>query len=313
MARKPNAIPPKIQLQGGDELEIDKPDDGLVVADGDDVHATGSEATDTGATEESVESLKAQLEAETKRREAAERAAAQASTTIRTQHDDIETTQLRVLENAMAAEAAAKREAMAAYRTARESGDYDAEADALDKLQKANFKIETLTSGKNELERRIEDKKNLPDDPVERYAMGLDSRGAKWVREHPEIILDGRTAELEDAHYGALRERLQPGTPAYFRFIEDDMGLNGEPAAPPPPPARQERRPAPPPSAPPSRTTVASAPANLPNGVTMMPDGRVRLDERHRAAARISNLSDKEYFDSMMQLHREGKLGITTH
>jgi hypothetical protein len=221
---------------------------------------------------------------------------------------------MRVIESAIGKAESDVREIRAALKAAKETGDYDAEIEATDKLQKANIQLAVLNNGKTELERRIEDRKNAPTDPVERYASTLSPRDAKWVRDHPEIIRDdSRRRQMESAHFLALSKRIVPGTDEYYDLIETELGLKQgdethgrvnepEPAT----PARRTAAPA----APPSRstsTTQTSTRRNLPSGVEDLGGGRYRLSPDRREGARISGLSDAEYLKHLLALHDEGR------
>lgn len=309
--RTKNAAPPK--LNGGAAVE-DKDEDGAVVIDDAqlDEQQQLDEPTDGGATEESVETLRAQLEEQRQRADAAERRATEASTNTQRVADDLETAQARVIQSAIEKEELTKKEAAAAYRAARESGDYDAETTAMDNLQQANINLKALNSGKNELERQIEDKKNVPTDPLERYSANLNPKAKAWVKSHfSSADIDSSAADLETAHFKALGNKLAVNSTAYFDFIEEELGFKEKPQV------QQRQEPAPQrrqaaPAAPPSRTNAGNS-SNLPAGVTMTGNGKYRLSERHRDAARTSGISDTEYLNELLKLQAAGELGRTTH
>lgn len=291
--------------------EVDK-DEIEVVEDVPEVVPEGAEPAVT----ESAEELRAQIEAANRRAEEAEARAARAETQTTTAASEVETSNMRVIESAIGKAESDLREIRAALKTAKETGDYDAEIEATDKLQKANIQLAVLNNGKTELERRIEDRKNAPTDPVERYASTLSPRDAQWVRAHPEIIRDdNRRKEMESAHFLALSKRIVPGTDEYYDLIETQLGLkqgaddgetqgrinDGGQA-----PARRAAAPA----APPSRTTSTtqtSTRRNLPFGVEDLGGGRYRLSPERREGARISGMSDGDYLKHLLALHDEGR------
>lgn len=285
----------------------------------------GNEPTgvvDTSAATESVEDLRAQLTAAEERAERESRARITAERQLGNAGNQIADTNLLAMTNAIDSFTEAKKSVTAKLRAAKESGDYDAEIAATDELQQLNLKIGRVTEGKNELERRIEENKERQErmgtDPVEQYigGAGLNGRAAQWVRNNPDMIAtDGKldTQKLNNlnfAHAKALRDGHVAGTDAYFDAIDEELfGDSAEPAAPPQREARQR-----PPAAPPSRQTPpamnGSTNGSLPNGVERLPDGRYRMSADRREAARISGLSDKEYLENVLAIHREG---ATTH
>lgn len=309
MARKPNAAPPKSDLVIDDE--IDKKNDTPVVVDNESPETVEQQANQNGAAEDSVESLRAQLDEANARLSSEQVAREAAERQLNTTQEEMVDTNLKVIENAINAAASDKKGILSEIASAKEAGDYAAEADALDRLQTVNIKMSRLNEGRAELERRNEEAKELAAlDPVERYVQGMPPRSANWVRQHGEYVTDpDKRAELETAHYAALGNRHAPGSPQYFEFIETELGLRGQ---------QQEQqveetkpRTRQPPAAPPSRTQAPGgngASANLPDGVQMLPNGTYRLSQARQEAARISGMSNGEYLQSLLTLQREGAL-----
>jgi hypothetical protein len=281
---------------------------------------------DTGAAEESVESLQAQLEAANARAEREAAARIEAEKRVNNAGRQVADSNLAAIDNAIAGAVADKKSLMAQRIAAKEAGDYAKEAEIEDQLQTANIKIARMSEGKAELERRIEEAKEQEEinrDPLEGYIAGAKLAGpaAAWMRQHPDIVLTNgaldreKLGELEAAHFLAVgkRHKLQPGSSAYFDFIENELLGNGNAE----PEEQEDEEPAKPngsrqpPAARPSRTVDNSRSVqarNLPDGVEMRPDGSYRLSAARREAARIAGISDLDYLKNLLALQREGQL-----
>lgn len=275
-----------------------------------------------GAIEETIESLRAQRDAANARAEREANARQAAERQVGSAMHEAADSNLLAMSNALESFGEAKKALMAKIKEAKETGNYDDEIAATDQLQQINGRIQRVTEGKNELERRIEEAKEArehPADPIEQYIAGanLNGRAASFIRQHGDLIatngaIDGQKLnDLNYAHAKAVRDGHAPGTDGYFTAIEDELiggASDGGPsftaeAA----PARQR-----PPAAPPSRRSDPSLQparrANLPGGVEMLSDGRYRLSADRRDAARISGMSDTEYLTNLLALHKEGAL-----
>lgn len=319
MARKPNAPPPPVKVNGAadpDEIEVE---DVAGAEDGD--GEVELESADAGAQDENegAAALKEQLAAETRRREAAEadrdRLSAERTQDQRTLTDS----RLLVIDATLDSKTKEKDAIKARIREAKEAGDYEAEVTAQDELSMLNIDIKQLNLGKAEVERRIEESKNAPPansgDPVEDYVKGMQDGASKnWIRQHGDLIRSGRQDEIIAAHHSALGERLRPDSQEYFAFIEKRLGLGNDddeirrddPPPPPPPPRRQQ-----PPSAPVSRNgnSGGGQPTNFP-GIEMTGNGKYRVNRNtpdgaavYEAAA-ASGLTVAEYVAIAVKLKR---------
>jgi hypothetical protein len=71
-----------------------------------------------------------------------------------------------------------------------------------------------------------------PTDPVEAFAEGRSAQAQKWIRDHPQYVIDGRkSAKLAAAHNDAIAEGVVPDTPEYFSHINTFVGIEGAGAA----------------------------------------------------------------------------------
>lgn len=320
MARKPNAIPPKVN--GADALE-DKEDELVVEGEGE-LEELLTEAEPDAATE-SIDSLKAQLEAANQRAEREAAARIDAEKRVNNAGMQVADSNLAAIDNAINSAVSDKKNLLAEITAAKEAGDYAKEVEALDKLQATNIKLNRLGEGKSELERRIEEQREYDEqqrDPLEGYIAGakLNAVAASWVRSHPDVLVtngrldSSKLDELNTAHLLAVSKRngLVQGSPEYFAFIENELLGDGqeqeeEPAIPAPKP-NGSRAPAARPSRTPSPTNASSSIAKMPSGVSRLSDGSYRLSAERREAARISGLSDAEYLKNLLAIEREGQL-----
>ena len=201
---------------------------------------------DTGA-DDPVKALKAQyveLEAKAERdrkaREDADRRASesareatrfrQEATTARSQVVDSQLdTITTALESAQSEVTAAKRD----IKLAGESGDYEALADAQERLSRAAANALRFDEAKADLETKKAAKpverteaQQGPTDPVEAYVQGRKPQTADWLRSHPEYVTEPRkNLKLNAAHTDALAEGHTPDSADYFEYVEKFLGI----------------------------------------------------------------------------------------
>lgn len=294
-----------------------KPDDEIVVA----AAEPGAEAEITvepvAGTEQEPD-WKAQFEGAQKKIEESEAARKAAEQLAQSRADDLDRAQretaktrndavsaeMLAINNAIANTEHERNDAKAAYKTAMETGDYEAAAEAQAKLSEVAVKAQRIKEGKAEIERRAEAAKTQAD-PLEQYVAQLSPQSAAWIRKHPETVADtGKRDQLQRAHYKALGNGIRPDTDEYFQHMDVEMGYAQRQAAAEdvdddPPPARTPAAPA----APVSRGGAAQAPLAKPNVV--------RLTAAQREIAAACGMTDAEYAKQLLAIQREA--GATTH
>lgn len=114
----------------------------------------------------------------------------------------------------------------AAFRAARESGDVEAEAKALDLLGDAKFEHKKWTEEKAKLEAAkpqiLADAKKKAEAPQGNAE--YDAAANQWVAEHPLMNTDKEyTADALDAHTAAMARGHAPGSPAYLGHINTTL------------------------------------------------------------------------------------------
>ena len=145
------------------------------------------------------------------RREAAERQAAQAiAGQVNSQHATVNA-RLEAAKNA-------QKTAATAIRTARESGDVEAEISAQEQLADATWKLNSATAEADYL-RRVEAQR--PQQRTQQPAYAPSDAARRWLEDHPAFETDEDSrAVAEGAHNAALRAGHAEGSEAYVNFID---------------------------------------------------------------------------------------------
>lgn len=277
-----------------DEIEV-KIDNAAAAAVADpEIVVEGAPAADDWKAQFEAAQRKTQ-EAETARKEAERLAASRAEEIERFKSENTRaktqavSAEMMAIENAIANTEHERSDAKAAYKLAMEAGDFDAAAEAQDKLATVAIKAQRIKEGKAEIERRVEAAK-VQTDPVEQYVSALSPRAADWVRRHPEVVKDSaKNAVLVRSHHRAVGNDITPDTDEYFRFMEQEMGYLAKDVSTEvdedtdPGLVRQQAAPA----APVSRGGAAQAAQARPN--------TVRLSAAEREIAAACGMTDAEY------------------
>lgn len=135
--------------------------------------------------------------------------------------------------------AAAKSEVAAAkqaYKTAFESGNADACADAQERIAQAAADLRMLEQAKDTLPTRVERKPEpqqhpAPNDPVEAFISSRTAPTQTWLRAHRDFLTDPKkNAKMQAAHFDAEAEGIPLDSPQYFEHVERFLGLKEKPA-----------------------------------------------------------------------------------
>lgn len=254
--------------------------------------------------EESVESLKAQLErarseAQARARELDEERRAKVKT-----GDELVDTRLTLLDNAFSSTEAQLADAKKRQKEAYEAGDYDKVTDINLEMSELSVKKRDLQRGKEAVQLDVEQRKARPSDPIEAYVANMPARAQNWIRSHPEVVKE-RKAELERAHYRALGEGIAEGSDEYYQSVEQTLGYadaerpnvmykrGQEPSA-------EERTEYVAAAAPPSRANVNISTGKRNNTRTLGP--------RERDTAQMLGMTEVEYAKELDRLEKEGQL-----
>jgi hypothetical protein len=268
-----------------------KTDDDIEIVHIDDLaptvtHAAEGEVIPTAASptvEETVDTLKAQLAAETAARTRAEENANRAKADgVRFQNEAQAAKHAaisRALESATGALATAK----ASYKAAMEAGDYDAAGDAQIAMATHANNRQQLEAGKAQMEQALRQPLPKPVDAFEERVSAYNPTTQQWLRAHPDAITDPeKSAYVIAAHHRAIRAGKTEASPEYFDFIEQDVGYK----------AKQQV------AAQPVRHANVSAPAGA---SARQPSGQkvngapFRMTARMRDAAAAAGVSEQAY------------------
>lgn len=262
--------------------------------------------------EEGIEDLKVKLAAAEARANAAERTAAAAVNQADTAQDEVQRSNLTVINGAIEQLNTAKETLKAQYADAMAAGDFVKAADINSAMVDTATKLTSLENGKIAIEtapkREARRAALTSGDPVEaRLAeWKLSPKSADWVRRHPEYATnDALTKKMILADNVARLNDLEADTPEYFAFVEKTLGLGhsdqrrdpagdvavkDEPVSAAAAPVRRRDAPAPP-----------AAPASRGGS-----NGRIRtLTPQQAEAAKISGLSNEEYATQLERVAKE--------
>lgn len=267
-----------------------------------------------------VAALKTQLQAskDAERRERDRATAAEARATeaaaeaarLKTANGDTEKELLsNSLSSAQSEEAAAK----LAFKTAFESGDADAMADAQSKIGRAAAKVLHFEGAVAQLDEEAtlaaeEAKTPKTEQPVDIVTAidrdpNLMPKERDWLKEHTHVLTDPKTnRELSVGYDRALAKGFKRGSEGYFKFLDEFMGFAKEPPAAAEEPETETDTT--------ERASIVSAPVARDNrslsGRPTAPT-RIMLTPEQRDLARSMGLSDVQYARGKVQLDANKK------
>lgn len=251
----------------------------------------------------SLETLKEQLERERQARAEAERRANEASQTAYQAQIEMQDSNLHLVSNAIETVNQTQSILKANYRDAMAAGDYDSAAEIQSEMSANAAKLLQLEQGKQALENspRGEAPRPYTADPVEALASQLSPRSADWVRRNPQFATDNRLYQkMLAAHNLAVADGIDPDTDDYFASIEDTLRIRSRDDYEDPTSSASkplQRRSAPP-AAPVSRSGTPTG--TRPN--------RVTLTAEEREMASMMGMTPEEYGRNKLALKKEGRM-----
>lgn len=291
-----------IDAKNDDPIEIELTDDApaeetVVVEKAEEV------AKNDDPIENSLETLKEQLERERQARAEAERRANEATQTAYQAQVEMQDNNLHLVTNAIETVNQTNSILKANYRDAMAAGDYDIAAEIQAEMSANAAKLLQLEQGKQALENtpRGEAPRPYTADPVEALASQLSPRSADWVRRNPQFATDNRLYQkMLAAHNLAVADGIDPDTDDYFASIEDTLRIRSrdsyEDAS--SSAAKPVQRRSAPPAAPVSRSGTATG--TRPN--------RVTLTAEEREMATMMGMTPEEYGRNKLALKKEGRM-----
>lgn len=247
--------------------------------------------------EEGLEELKRKLEAAENARLADSRRARDAEQAAQAAQREVHSTNLSLVDNAIASLKQTGDILEANYAEAAQNGDWAAAAKIQREMAEASAKLLQLEQGKIALESQPEPQiqQRQIDDPVEALASQLSAPSADWVRRHPEYARDQRQFQrMLAAHNLAVGDGIVADTPAYFAAIEETLRIT---------PRREEAE-----QDPGRRAAPAAAPVSRGGNANGSKPNVVRLTAEEREMAELNGMTDAEYARQKLALQKEGKI-----
>jgi hypothetical protein len=260
--------------------------------------------------EDGIKDLKFQLEQERLARIEAERRANEAAQRVAVAKNEVDTTNLQLVSNAIKSVKGSNEALKAKYKEAMSIGDYDRATEIQAAMSDNSAKLRQLKDGKKVMKQQIKTmttpqvQPSVSHDPVEALASQLSPRSAAWVRRNPQYATDTRLFnKMIAAHNLAIADGIEPDSDDYFMSVEDTLKVRNQPSSvdvdnPYSSAATPTQRRTAPPAAPVSRNG---------NGTGSRPNV-VRLTGEQREMAAAMGMTEKEYALNMLALQKEGKL-----
>jgi hypothetical protein len=287
-----------------DQLEIDLGDDPQPAEDII-VEKSEDKAAEPDPVDNTLDTLKAQLDEERKARQEAQRRASEAEYSAYEAKGEVQDTSLHLVSNAIDTVLQNNNILKANYRDAMAMQDFDAAADIQSEMSSNAAKLLQLEQGKQALENQPRQPAPAPyvSDPVEALASQLSPRSADWVRRNPQFATDPRLYQkMLAAHNLAMADDIPADSDDYFDAIEDTLRLRRQDnnrdydamadAAKP-----TQRRSAPP-----------AAPVSRSGGGGGSKPNRVTLTAAERDMADMMGMTPEEYGRNKLTLQKEGKM-----
>lgn len=251
-----------------------------------------------------IKKLEKTLKKERKAREKAERKAEVAQHHIRTAYVDKSESDKQLVASAIDRLKTDNEILTASYAEAMQVGDYDKAAKIQANIAQNSTKLVQMENGYQAMQQapvNIPDfKEPKSDDVFDQIVNSVSKESARWLKANRDNLdSDKQIRRMFRAHEDAIDEGIRADTPAYFRFIEDRLGIGSK---------NQQReqesimsaaskpvKNAPPPPAPVERHS------NTRSNV-------VRLSRAEAETAAALGMTEKEYAMNKLALQKAGRL-----
>lgn len=256
--------------------------------------------------QKAIEKLKKKLKKEKEARREAEEKARQAAFQAQRASVEVEDTQMHLVANAIETVKRDNEILTANYAEAMRNGDYETGARITAALSKNEEDLRRLESGHLKMQEEARNKPPVAPPPqqvlkpkqiIENIMSQVSKPSAQWLKSHREHFKDQTDiTDMFNAHESAVKRGIEPDTDDYFRFIEKRLGIdaNDQGESPMSSASKPVSRQAPPPSAPVNRD-----------------GGRKNvgwLTPQQAEAAKSMGMTDKEYYNNLMALQKEGRI-----
>lgn len=264
---------------------------------------SNSAETNAIAPEDAINSLKAQLEAERQARAEAETLARRAAQQANAAFGEVEDTNLQLVNTAIDTVKRDNDILTSNYAEAMSMGDYERAAKIQATMASNSAKLLQLENGLREMQNapRRPPIENVPPPAsvqLDQIIGAVTPRSASWLRSNKAQLSDERMIKkMFRAHEDAVDDGVEPDSDAYFRYIEQRLGLGSKEEADNPMSSASKpvQRQAAPPSAPVNRETNARS-------------NTVRLTRAEADTAKMLGMTETEYAKHKIALQKEGKL-----
>jgi hypothetical protein len=255
--------------------------------------------------EEALKKLQKKLDKERKQREEAEARARELEARASQASNDVLDSNLHLVGSAIETVRRDQELLKSQLKEANLVGDYDAVTNIQEQMTLNLTKLSELERGYQELQKQpriqvqpVQPPKNPGEITVDDLIDQVTPRSQEWLKRNREHLPDSRSIRImARAHEDAIDYGMVPESDAYFRFVENRLGIGDGRSAPEVEDAmsgaaKVTKNRQSPPSAPVSRNPVGSD-GNRP--------GVIRLTAAEVEAAKISGISPQEYYKLKMQ------------
>lgn len=255
------------------------------------------------APEDAINSLKAQLETERQARAEAETLARRAAQQANAAFGEVEDTNIQLVNTAIDTVKRDNDILTSNYAEAMSMGDYERAAKIQASMATNSAKLLQLENGLREMQNapRRPPIENVPPPAsvqLDQIIGAVTPRSASWLRSNKAQLSDERMIKkMFRAHEDAIDDGIEADSDAYFRYIEQRLGLGAKAEADNPMSSASKpvQRQAAPPSAPVNRETNARS-------------NTVRLTRAEADTAKMLGMTETEYAKHKIALQKEGKL-----
>jgi len=240
-------------------------------------------------------------EAEARAKEAEDRARNE-SMRAKKALDEVEDTNIQLVNNAIESVKSDNASLKVKMRSALAIGDHEVVADIQEAMSLNSAKLLQLENGLEAMRAQVR-KPPQSVDILDDFKSKVSRRSAEWAEANPEYIRNPRLFQkVVAAHNLVTADGVAPDTDEYFSKVENILGISRSVEEAPAPQSAPRRAPASPAAAPPS------APPSRSSATTGSKPSVVRLSSEEREAARQFGMTDKEYANAKLALQKEGRL-----
>lgn len=254
-------------------------------------------------TQDAINTLKAQLEAEKRAREEAETLARRAAQQANAAYGEVEDTNIQLVNTAIDTVKRDNDILTSNYAEAMSMGDYERAAKIQATMASNSAKLLQLENGLREMQNapRRAPVENVPPPAsvqLDQIISAVSPRSASWLRNNKTQLSDDRMIKkMFRAHEDAIDDGIEADSDAYFSYIEQRLNIGGRAEADNPMSSASKpvQRQAAPPSAPVNRESSSRS-------------NTVRLTRAEADTAKMLGMTETEYAKHKIALQKEGKL-----